>query len=263
MEMPKLHELLAVEGNLKGQAEKVGNELANTFEKKRHLFEETRKSFTPTEENAQTVVEEQKDIQTTVAKEIEWISRHLAKALDASYNIDLANAKASADVVLEEDDETFTILKDVPATALLQLEKRLKAIQGLIQAIPTLDPAKGFEPYPEHKFKGVYAARPVTKERTRKSPKVITLAPPTDKHPAQVQMVTVDEPIGKIQEQEWSSLIHPSTKSDLLDRCETLIRAVTKARARANEQDIDLVGNKIGKKLLDFIFKPLFEEKAS
>ena len=48
--MTKLHELLAVQGNLSGQATKKRTDLTATFEKKRHLFEETRKTFTPNEE---------------------------------------------------------------------------------------------------------------------------------------------------------------------------------------------------------------------
>ena len=48
--MGKLHELLAVEGSLKAQAEKVRTDLADTFEKKRHLFSEKRVTFSSSEE---------------------------------------------------------------------------------------------------------------------------------------------------------------------------------------------------------------------
>ena len=253
--MAKLHELLAVESNLKGQAEKLRQDLMGTFEKKRHLFEETRKTYTAKEENSKTVVEEQKEIQTTVANEIAWISTHMAKAIDAGYHIDTANTQAFADVVIE--DEETAILKQVPATALLQLEKRLKDVQALIQAIPTLDPAKGFQLDTEHAKKGVYKARDVVKPRMKKEPKVITLAPATDKFQAQTQLLSVDEPVGEIREQEWSAMLTPSTKTELLDRVEKTIRSVTRARARANEQEVDVHGNKVGKKLLDYIFQPL------
>jgi hypothetical protein len=40
MNKPRLHELLAVETNLESQMLKCCLELAATFEKKRHLFEE-------------------------------------------------------------------------------------------------------------------------------------------------------------------------------------------------------------------------------
>ena len=251
--MSKLHELLAVQSNLNGQASKLRSELSATFEKKRHLFEETRKTFTPNGEGAVPVVEEQKDIQSSVVDEIKWISKHLSKALDVAYQVDLANTEAKADVVLESGE---IILKAIPATTLLQLEKRVIEWKDLIGAIPTLDPAKGFK-LDADRGVGIYKAREVVKTRTQKQPEVIQIAKATDKHPEQAQLITVDKPVGKILEQEWSSLITPAIKADLLDQAETLYRAVAKARAKANEQSIEVAGHKIGETLLDFVFKPL------
>ena len=251
--MAKLHELLAVHGNLTGQANKKRTDLKVTFEKKRHLFEETRKTFKPNEEQAVSQVEEQKDIQSTVIREIEWIKPSLAKALDLAYQVDVANTQAKADVVTEDGD---ILLKAVPATTLLQLEKRVAEWKDLIDSIPTLDPAKGFQK-DEARGRGFYKARDVTKPRTKKVPEVITLAQATREHPAQTQLVQIDKPIGTILEQEWSSLITPGMKADLLDQVETLLRAVAKARAKANEHDIDVTDKKIGGELLDFVLRPL------
>ena len=251
--MAKLHELLAVQSNLSGQATKKRTDLKTTFDKKRHLFEETRKTFTSNDEQEKPQVEEQKDIQSTVIGEISWIRPALAKALDVAYQIDVANTEAKADVVTEDGD---ILLKEVPATTLLQLEKRVAEWKDLIQAIPTLDPAKGFQP-DEARGKGYYKARDVTKPRTKKVPDVITLAPATKEHPAQTQLISVDKPVGTILEQEWSSLITPAIKSDLLDRVETLLRAVSKARSKANDHAVDTHDKKIGAELLDFVFQPL------
>jgi len=251
--MTKLHELLAVQGNLSGQATKKRTDLKATFEKKRHLFEETRKTFTPNDELEKPQVEEQKDIQSSVHGEIDWIKPALAKALDVAYQVDLANTEAKADVVTEDNE---ILLKAVPATTLLQLEKRVAEWKDLIQSIPTLDPAKGFKA-DAARGRGYYQARDVTKPRTKKEPQVITLAPATKEHPAQTQLISTDKPIGTILEQEWSSLITPATKADLLDRVETLLRAVTKARSKANDHSIDVSDKKIGADLLEFVFKPL------
>lgn len=251
--LAKLHELLAVEGNLENQANKCRTELAGTFDKKKHHFGEKRITFTANTEGAQPVTEEQSDIQTTVQKEIAWIVGIVAKSIDASHHIDIANTQAVADVVTEDG---ATVLKGVPATSLLQLEKRLKEIHELIVAVPTLDPAKGFQPDPQRE-KGIFKAREVSKNRTKKHQRPLELSPATDKHPAQVQLITEDIPVGTILEQEWSSLITPAMKSDILDRCDILLRAVKRARARANELDLDVAGNKIGKTLLDFVFQPL------
>ena len=126
----KLHELLAVETSLENQAAKVRTDLANTFDKKRHLFEEKRVVFTPFGENVQAVTETQSDIQTNVAKELEWVQDSLVKALDASYQVAEANTSARADVVLEDDAGTV-LLTGVPATALLSLRSVLLSCSHL------------------------------------------------------------------------------------------------------------------------------------
>lgn len=246
----KLHELLAVEGNLETQAAKCRTDLLATFEKKRHLFEEKRSTFTPLAEGAQVVTETQSDLQSTVKKELEWLQGHVVKALDASYQVADANMGAFADVVLE--DETSTkILTKIPATALLELEKRLTELGQLVGAIPTLDPAKGFT-LDEQRPGGVYKAREVTKTRTKKAAKVIVKYEATPAHPAQTELVNEDVPVGTINELEWSGLITPGDKAELINRVEILARAVRRARSRANEAAVD-TSKKIGAPLMRYI----------
>lgn len=247
--MSKLHELLAVGTNLENQANKTRADLMATFGNKRHLFEQKLVTFKSNEEGVAPVTEAQSDIQSTVSKELDWISGILAKDIDVGHQVDVANTTAKADIVTEDGT---VIAKDVPATSLLQLEKHLNKFHELLVTIPTLDPAKGFSPDTTRE-KGVYKAREVNKSRTKKVNKPLVLAPATDKHPAQVQLVTEDVVTGTIQEQEWSALLTPALKGDLIERCEALTRAVKKARARANELDIDVAAHKIGGKLLGYV----------
>lgn len=251
--MPKLHELLATDSNLKGQAAKCRVELQATLEKKKHLFEEKLITFTPDTEGAKSETREQKEIQTSVKKEVAWLANILVRSYDTAYAIDIANTHAHADIILEDGT---TIAKDVPATALLQLEKRVKELQEFTKSIPTLDPAKGFK-LDSAREAGVYVAREVTKASTAKVQEPTIVVPATKEHPAQVMVINKDVRVGTILEQEWSALITPAMKADLLDRGEVLFRAVTKARARANEQEIDVRNHKIGKTLLDYVFQPL------
>jgi len=249
--MSKLHELLAVDGNLKAQADKTRAELMGTFEKKQHHFSEKTVSYKPFEEGTPTTIEGQLDIQTTVPKELKWISDFLVKSLDVSYQVAEANTVARADVVLEDYDGVF--LSQLPATSLLELEKRSKELHDFVMAIPTLDPAKGFRADPD-KGGDVFKAREEKKTRTKKVNKPLTLAPATDKHPAQVQLVTEDVPVGEITTLEWSGLITVAAKGDMLSRVEDFTRAVKKARSRANEQEINKIDTKIGQKIISYIF---------
>ena len=251
--MAKMHELLAVDSSLKGQAQKMRLDLQATLEKKRHLFAKKLITFTPATEGGQVETREQSDLQTTVKAEVDWLKKILVKAVDSSFAIDQANTTAKADIVLE--DGTI-LVKDVPATALLQLEKRLKEVSEFIHAIPTLDPAKGFS-RDKDSGDGIYKARDVQKDSTKKVEEFVVVVQPTKEHPAQTAKVTKDIKAGTILEQEWSSLITPSTKAELLTRAEILFRAVTQARSRANDTVVDTKANKIGDKLLDFVFQPL------
>lgn len=247
--MTKLHELLAVESNLENQAAKCRSDLTATFEKKRHLFEEKRVTFTPAGEGTIPVTETQSDIQTNVNKELDWVQTHLVKALDASYQVAEANTVARADVVLEDDAQTV-LLTGVPATALLELEKRVAEIAALITAVPTLDPAKGFV---KDDSRNLYRAREVNKTRTRKEKKVFIKYEATKEHPAQTELLDQDVNVGTIQEQEWSGLVTPAEKAELINRVEMVARAVRRARSRANDVEVD-TKKKIGNRLLSYIF---------
>ena len=251
--MPKMHELLAVNDDLKSQATKVRTDLQATFANKPHLFRKKVVTFQSNQEGVAAVTETQSDIQSTLTKEVDWVKGFLTKAFDASYQIDTGNTIAKADLVAEGGS---LLVKDVPATYLLQLEKQLQQVRELALTIPTLDPAQGFAP-DTAAGKGIYVAREVVKPRTKKAKKLYTLAPATDKHPAQVQLLDEDVEVGSIREQEWSALTTPAVKSEVLNRVDSLIQAVKKARSRANSIDLDVTSQKIGKQLLDYVFAPL------
>lgn len=249
--MPKLHELLAVEGQLRGQAQATRTELRATFTNKRHLFEEKRVTFTPAEDGAQPISEQQSDLQSKINDELAWIAGIWSNAIDVSLQVADANQRARADIVL---DDGSTLLTNVPAVALLELEKRAAEIHELILAIPTLDPAKGFV-IDTDRGAGVYKAREVVKTRTKKAQRPLVLFPATKEHPAQTQIISEDVAVGRVLEQEWSGLITPAEKGILLERAEALARAVKKARMRANDVEIQNADLRTaGDKIFGYVF---------
>lgn len=252
----KLHEYLGSQSQVFTQAEKCRTDLANTFEKKRHLFGESLVQYTADAEGSQPVTESQSTLQSTVPSELRWISEILAKAYDSEATIDEGNMKARADVLL---DDGTKLLEGVPATQLMQLDKRLGELHQFVQGIPTLDPAKGFAP-DKDRGAGIFQARTVRKRRTKKEQVPIVLLAPTPEHPGQAQLITKDVEIGTIVEQEWSGLVTPATKATMLERVEELRRAVKQARTRAN--DVEVTEVKIGRKLLDYVFSPAAAQPA-
>jgi hypothetical protein len=248
--MGKLHELLAVESSMSDQSDKLRAELIDTLTKKRNHFAKKVVTTKYQDPNVEDEVEEQLGMQSTVPKELDWISGHIVKAIDAAAQVDEANTKARADIVLEDG----TIMaKNIPATQLLQLAKRLNEVKQVAEAIPTLDPSRGFVPDPAS-GEGVYKTREEIKPKTKKNYASFVAHPGTDKHPPQVTTYQEDQLIGKYHIFEWSSFLTVSDKANILSRIEDLIRAVRKARARANDVDVDH-GVKLGAKLLAFAFK--------
>lgn len=254
--MPKMHELIAVVEDLKSQATTVRTELMSTFGKKSHLFGKKIVTTTFLAEGVAAATDIQSDIQTTLSKEILSVSRHMAKSMDAGLQIDMGNLQAKADLIISEDGIDKILMKNVPATYLLQLEKQVAHMRELAVTIPTLDPALGFEPDSDA-GKGIWKAREVVKEKTKKVKKILTAAPATDKHPAQVQVYDADEVVGQIREQQWSALTTPAVKSEILANIDILQRAVKQARSRANSTEINVDQMKLGAELLKFVFKPL------
>src|SRR3990167_696326 len=230
----KLFEIIVTEGMHKAQAHATRTDLQNTFEKKRHLFEKKIVTFTPAEEGAATVVETQSDIQTNVASELRWIAGIWSKALDASYQVAEGNTAARADVVL---DNGTVLLENMPATALLELDKRAGDIFDLLKTVPTLDPAKGFHPDPDQ-GQNIFVAREVRKTRTKKVQQPLVKYAATEQHPAQVDVISIDIPAGQVKEQEWSGMITPARKGELLERAEEVRRAIKAALHRANATEM-------------------------
>ena len=245
--MAKLHELLAIEREQKTQAQKVLGDLKDLFNKKVHHFTGKLVTFKPDEEGKPDQIVETRDLVTTVSKELQWASDFLVKAFDTSLTIAETNTEARADIVVKGN----VIAASVPATYLLELEKKLGELREFVDQIPTLDPSKGFIP-DETQKDGVFRAKDEVKPRTQKMERPVVLYEATKEHPAQVTLKSYDEKVGMLHSQEWSGAITPRRKADILTNIETLTRAVKKARARANS--VDIKQHKIGRQLWSFAF---------
>ena len=251
--MPKLHELLAVNSSLENQATGRITDQKELYTKKQNHFTARRVEFHSNEPNVPVQTEEKLDLQTSVNQELKWLSEFLIKAVDSSHQVNVGNLTAKADVIMEDNS---ILLKDVPATTLLELEKTVATWKDLLSVLPTLDPAKGFQ-VDTSIGPNVWKSRELTRPKTAKKNTPIVLYNATPEHPAQTQLVVEDVPIGKVITQEWSSMITPAEKADLLTRAEALIRAIKRARSRANEVDVDIgLGNRIGQKLWEYVIQP-------
>lgn len=248
--MSKLHELLAVESDLAGTYAKIIEETKVNFTKHpdRYFGQHQRTEFL--DENAPKEADIHKEMDDTVPAKLEYTSEHIIRYLDVVYQKEKTNQQAVADLVVDG----ITLAKSVPATFLLGLESKLKKVRDNVYAsIPTLQPGIKWE---EDKVmgKGVYKrAKPDEKYRTKKVMKNHVVAEATKEHPAQVQTYYEDEKIARVITDTWCGMISPAQKSALLGRIDKLIRAVKKARQRANTAGV--VKSTIGKEIFDYINK--------
>jgi hypothetical protein len=246
-----LHEILAVEAGLKKNAGTVLEEAKDTFSKRTEHFTghirtyECKKEDDPTK--AEEAVVDRKEIVTTVDAKLRYMFDHVIKHVDAMATKDSTNQLAKADIVVDGT----TIASGVPVTTLLALEDEVKAWRDVMLQIPTLQPGKSWKPAMDlgpNLFKQEF---PEVKTRTAKSIRNHVKYEATKEHPAQVEMISVDEIIGLYKSDNISGAITPAAKSDLLNRVDNLHRAVKQARQRANSQEVTQV--QLGKALVGYL----------
>ena len=245
--MSKLHQLLAVEGDLAGVYDKIMEETKVNFTKhpERYFgFHERTELF---DEKAPAESDVHKEMDDTIPSKLKYTEGPIVRYLDAVLQKERTNQEAKADLVIDG----IVIAKDVPATFLLGLETKLKEIRQIYQAIPTLQPGIKWE---EDKSQGedVYRkAYPEEKFRTKKVMKNHVIAEATKEHPAQVQVDNEDEKVARIVKDLWCGMISPAQKSVKLGRVDKLIRGVKRARQKANT--VDVVKVTIGVELFNYI----------
>lgn len=246
--MSQLHELLAVEGDLEGTYKKILEETRVNFEKHPDRYFGQHVRIETFDENAPKEADVHKEMDDTVPAKLAYTQDHIIRYLDAVLQKEKTNQQAIADIVVDG----VTIAKDVPATFLLGLESKLKIIrQNVYETIPTLQPGIKWE-IDENIGKNVYH-RVYTEDkfRTKKVMKNHVLAEATKEHPAQVQVYTEDEKYSRVITDTWCGMISPAEKSILLNRVDKLIRAVKKARQKANTTEV--VKSTIGKELFGYV----------
>lgn len=257
--MSKLHELLAIEGSHKTQEVKVGGDLRNLFDKNPAAFVEhyldykyyteelQRKGHKPAGES------ERKNMSATVMGELESLAKIMAKSWDISHRVGFGNTLAKADIILDDnpDESKRTVLaKDVPATVLLDLEKRATGLQTVIHAIKPYNSDKNWTPVQGRD--NVLRMQDEVQIFTQNMNTVLTLAQATEKFPAQAKEVVENVPMGTKTKVEFTGSISDSQKGEMLARVDQLIRAIKAARSRANNIDVPAV-TPIGDTLIDFV----------
>lgn len=246
----KLHEVLAVEADLAAAAEKITGETIVTFTKKEDHFNGFHKRlqmFDEARKQEEKGAESSKEIVDTVPSKLRYTATSLAKYWDAVAQKERTNQEARANVIIDG----VVVIAEAPATFLLGMESRLKKLRAVLEAIPTHAPGIQWVADPDMGKEIYRSSVDQATKREEKDFEYRVLYEATKEHPAQIEKWMANRVVGTYLATQWTSTISPAAKSELLERCDTLIRAVKKARMRANETEV--VKMNPGKTLLDYV----------
>ncbi len=226
----RLNQIIAVRQGVKNDTHQALTKRYRLLDNKALLSGHSR-TYTPHNDEDFVYPSETAKVQVSVEAQLAAIATDMTRLFDVTASLDWSNQKAVADVVLIDGGQPVTLLANVPVTYLLFLEKELVKLEALIRKLPVLDPTEQWEFDPAS---ATFRSLPVGTVRTKKVRRNHVLAPATDRHPAQVESYTEDEPIGKWSTVKFSGCIPATRVNVLLDRVTALQAAVKFAREQAN-----------------------------
>lgn len=243
--MTQLHEILAVEKTRSGAAKDSIGETKKKFTNSSQYFagrSRTLTMFSDSPENAalQAAESSQQLPTTNVVDTLAYTMALWAQAQDVRATKDLTNTVACADVMMNG----AVLLAAVPADTLMGLIAQAKDIKEMLALAPTLDPTKQWL----KNDAGFYMSPVVTSVKSKKEEYGLELSPATDKHPAQVKPSTREVPVGKFEDQVFSTLWTTNQKAAALTWVDDLMAELQAALQRANQ--VEIKPSKVGSQVM-------------
>lgn len=240
----KLHEVVAIRKGIKSRAYGELTELHKRTQKE-DLYSGLSREFTATDDDGETFPSESRKVQLLAEEVLKQCRRLRTDYLDIEVTQELGNRAAKADV--EVDGQV--ILRDMPVTLLIFLEKEMNDLHTFVSGMPTLDESKTWSKDPNS---NLYRTEPTRTHKTKKTQRAIVLYDATEHHPAQTQLITEDQTIGHWSTVYTSGAIPVPRKAELLERIDGLRNAVRRARARANDTTVEKAT--IGDAIFGYLF---------
>src|SRR5580765_924386 len=235
-----LHQLIAVQRG-------VDEETAKTLGAVKHLLAVggdqdpltgLSRVYEAREEGGEELPAQARKVQITAA---ELINRAGA-ALDRLFNLKFAreegNCNAKADVTVDGQ----TLIQDVPVGFLMFLEAQVGQIVGLIDQIPTLNPADDWSDTATGLREGVWQSAPRKTAVPKRLPQVQVLSPAQvidgQKFDPQVRPYETEITVGWWTTVKYSGQMDPKVQQDMRARAVKVQDALRKAREAANRLEV-------------------------
>jgi len=243
--MAKLNQIIAVEKGVKSGALRDLTDAHHGLQKPALLAGISR-VYQPKDEEGEQLPPESTRVQIKADDVIRRTAAIMTRLFDVTATKDWANCSAKADVTVDGQ----AILRDVPVSYLLFLEKQLTDLHTFVKKLPVLDAS---EAWAFDESADCWKTGSVRTNRTKKVPRNHVKAEATEKHPAQVEVYYEDVTVGYWTTVKFSGALPAKRVNDLLDRVDRLQRAVKFAREEANGAEV--TDQRAG----DAVFRYLFE----
>jgi hypothetical protein len=184
-------------------------------------------------------------VQVKVEEVLRNMAATITRLFDVTATKDRANCQATADVTVDGQP----LLRDVPVTYLLFLEKQLTDLHTFVRKLPVLDAA---ETWTFDASADCYRTEAVRTIRTRKVPRNHVKAEATEHHPAQVEVFYEDVPVGYWSTTKFSGALPARRVNEITDRVEKLQAAVKFAREEANSAEV--TEERVGDAVFGYLF---------
>ncbi|MCO5969721.1 hypothetical protein NDW01_15055 [Actinoallomurus sp. WRP6H-15] len=240
----KLNQIIAVEKGIKSGTLRDLTDAHHGLQKQA-LLSGISRTYQPKDEEGEQLPPESTRVQVKADEVLRRTAEIMTRLFDVTATKDWANCEARADVTVDGQ----TLLRDVPVTYLLFLEKQLTDLHTFVKKLPALDAA---ETWAFDDSADAWRTEPVRTIRTKKVPRNHVKAEATDKHPAQVEVYYEDVAVGYWTTVKFSGALPARRINELLERVEKLQQAVKFAREEANGTEV--TDRRVG----DVVFRYLF-----
>ncbi len=243
--MPKLNQVNALVSGRKSEAQKRVSEIYKKVQSDKG-FDGFSRVYSPLDEdNGERLPSESQKVQTNVMDCVNEARETWKELWDLVATQDEGNTKARADVIVEGG----VVLKQVPVTTLLFLEKQLNDLETFISKLPTPELTEDWD---FDSSSNLLKSKPSQSIKTKKMVDFKVIVPPTKEHPAQVVQQVDDVKVGTWTRVNLTGRIQSSDKAGYLSRVKRLRDAVKVAREQANMVDAEKV--KVSDSVFGFVF---------
>jgi len=240
----KLNQIIAVEKGVKSKAQQELTAAHHDLQKPA-LLSGIARTYQPKDEEGEQLPPESTRVQLQAEAVLRSTATVLTRLFDVVATKDWANCQARANVTVDG----HTLLRDVPVSYLLFLEKQLTDLNTFVRKLPVLDAA---ETWHQDASTDAWKTDPVRTMRTRRVPRNHVKAEATERHPAQVEVYYEDVTIGYWTTVKFSGALPARRVNELLERVEKLQQAVKFAREEAN--GTEAVDQRVGEAVFDYLF---------